>query len=86
MVRRVDAERGGGLIAASVAFGVVHLWFRAFPNWRFALLAAVAECFTGWLFVGASIRASMVTHAGRHDVAGVFLNVRSIPARHDYPK
>lgn len=53
-----------GLIAASVAFGSVHLWFRNFPNWRFALLAAVAGVFYGLAFRRArSIRASMVTHA-----------------------
>jgi membrane protease YdiL (CAAX protease family) len=53
-----------GLIAASIAFGAVHLWFRAFPNWRFAVLAAVAGVFYGLAYRRAkSIRASMVTHA-----------------------
>jgi len=57
-------SEAAGLIAASVAFGAVHLWFRAFPNWRFALLAAVAGVFYGLAFRRArSIRASMVTHA-----------------------
>ncbi len=53
-----------GLIAASLLFGVAHLWFRAFPNWKFAVLAAIAGIFYGLAFIRAgSIRASMVTHA-----------------------
>jgi membrane protease YdiL (CAAX protease family) len=53
-----------GLAATAVIFGVSHLWFRAFPNWRFAILATVAGVFYGLAFrQGRSIRASMVTHA-----------------------
>ncbi len=53
-----------GLIVTSLLFGAVHLWFRAFPNWRIAALAAVAGIFYGMAFLQArSIRASMVTHA-----------------------
>ena len=53
-----------GLLLASLLFGSVHLWFRAFPNWRFAILAAVAGIFYGLAFRRAqSIRASMVAHA-----------------------
>jgi membrane protease YdiL (CAAX protease family) len=53
-----------GLAIASVLFGSVHLGFRAFPNWRFALVAAVAGWFYGRAFQQArSIRAPMVTHA-----------------------
>ncbi len=52
------------LVLASVIFGLCHLWFRAFPNWRFALVAAVAGAFYGRAFNQAnSIRAGMVTHA-----------------------
>jgi membrane protease YdiL (CAAX protease family) len=51
-------------LLASVLFGLAHLPFRAFPNWRFALLAAVAGWFYGRAYDRAgSIRASMVTHA-----------------------
>jgi CAAX protease family protein len=54
----------GGLILASLLFGSVHFWYRSFPNWRFAALAAVAGVFYGLAFRHAkSIRASMVTHA-----------------------
>jgi len=53
-----------GVVAASLLVGTVHLWFRPFPNWRFAVLAAVAGVFYGLAFrKAASIRASMVTHA-----------------------
>ena len=53
-----------GLLVTSLLFGSVHLWYRSFPNWRFALLAAVAGVFYGLAFRQASsIRASMVTHA-----------------------
>jgi membrane protease YdiL (CAAX protease family) len=53
-----------GLVLASLAFGLVHLPFRAFPNWRFALLAAVAGLFYGRAYSQAGgIRAAMVTHA-----------------------
>lgn len=49
---------------AAVMFGAVHLTFRGFPNWRMALVAAVAGWFYGRAFQQArSIRASMVTHA-----------------------
>jgi len=52
------------LVCASILFGAAHLGFREFPNWRFALLAAVAGWFYGRAYQQArSIRASMVTHA-----------------------
>lgn len=54
----------GGLLLASAAFGLVHLPFREFPNWKFALLAAVAGVFYGRAYIEArAVRASMVTHA-----------------------
>jgi membrane protease YdiL (CAAX protease family) len=53
-----------GLAATSLLFGAAHLWFRFFPNWRLAAVAAVAGMFYGLAFRQArSIRASMVTHA-----------------------
>ncbi len=64
-----------GLIAASLLFGSVHLWYRSFPNWRFALLAAVAGVFYGLAFRQASsIRASMVTHALTVTTVRMFLS------------
>jgi membrane protease YdiL (CAAX protease family) len=53
-----------GLLVTSALFGSVHLWYSAFPNWRFAALAALAGVFYGLAFrQGKGIRASMVTHA-----------------------
>jgi len=53
-----------GLITASVLFGLAHLPFRQFPNWRFAILAGAAGIFYGLAFTKAgSVRASMVAHA-----------------------
>lgn len=53
-----------GLVAVSAAFGLVHLPFRGFPNWRFAILAAVAGLFYGRAYLGGrSVRAAMVAHA-----------------------
>jgi membrane protease YdiL (CAAX protease family) len=52
------------LAGAAILFGAAHLGFRHFPNWRFALLAAVAGWFYGRAYNQAkSIRASMAAHA-----------------------
>jgi membrane protease YdiL (CAAX protease family) len=62
-----------GLVVASVLFGMVHLSFRRFPNWRFALVAAVAGLFYGRAYLAArSVRAAMVTHALVNTVWRVF--------------
>jgi membrane protease YdiL (CAAX protease family) len=54
----------GGILVASLVFGLSHLTFRQFPNWKFALLATLAGIFYGWAYVRAgSVRAAMVTHA-----------------------
>lgn len=53
-----------GLLCASILFGLMHLPFRHFPNWKFCLLATLAGIFYGWAYIRAgSIRAAMVTHA-----------------------
>ena len=53
-----------GLLAASAIFGLAHLTFRVFPNWRMAAIAAVHGVFCGLAFLKTrSVRASMVTHA-----------------------
>jgi CAAX protease family protein len=53
-----------GLILASALFGVAHLPFGKFPNWRFAIVGGVSGIFYGLAFWKArSVRASMVTHA-----------------------
>ncbi len=59
-------SRGAALAGASAAFGLIHLWFTGFPfpNWRWAIVAAVL----GWCCGRArnqagGIRAGVVTHA-----------------------
>ena len=53
------------LLTTSVLFGAAHLFFRGFPNWRWALITAIL----GWCCgharnqAGGSIRAGVVTHA-----------------------
>ena len=64
-----------GLAAASVLFGLLHLPFRAFPNWRFALLATLAGAFYGRAYLTTrSVRAAMVTHALVNTVWRVFFS------------
>jgi len=63
-----------GLALASIAFGLVHLPFRHFPNWRFSILAGASGLFYGIAYMRAnSIRAAMVTHALVVTVWRVFL-------------
>ena len=52
------------LALASVVFGTVHLWFRGFPNWRWALIATLLGLVCGHArnHTG-GIRAGVVTHA-----------------------
>ncbi len=64
-----------GLVAASVLFGLMHLPFHAFPNWRFAILASVAGMCYGRAYMTArSVRAAMVTHALVNTVWRVFFS------------
>jgi len=57
-------SRTASLLIASAVFGTAHLWFRSFPNWRWALLAAALGWFCGHARNQAgSIRAGVVTHA-----------------------
>jgi uncharacterized protein len=53
-----------GLLAAAGLFGLAHLPFRGFPNWRLAIVAGALGIFCGLSLLRArSVRASMVTHA-----------------------
>ena len=53
-----------GLLAAAAVFGLAHLPFRKFPNWRFAIVTTALGFFCGLALLRArSVRASMVTHA-----------------------
>jgi membrane protease YdiL (CAAX protease family) len=63
LARRLRSETLG-LLAASVLFGLAHLPFRKFPNWRVAIIAGVLGLFCGLALIKArSVKASMVTHA-----------------------
>ncbi len=63
-----------GLVVTSLISGALHLPFREFPNWKFALLATVAHAAYGMVFHRAGgIRAAMVTHALVVTVWRVFL-------------
>jgi membrane protease YdiL (CAAX protease family) len=64
--RLLDRFRTPIAIAIStLVFGAVHLWYAdAFPNWKFALMAALASLFYSSAYLaGPGIRSSMVTHA-----------------------
>jgi membrane protease YdiL (CAAX protease family) len=51
-------------VLASVVYGLVHLPFRSFPNWRFALLAGVAGWFYGQAYrQRGSVVPAAVAHA-----------------------
>lgn len=64
-----------GLAASAVLFGMVHLPFGQFPNWRFALVATAAGYFYGRSYLATgSIRSAMITHALTNVVARVFLS------------
>jgi len=64
LLAHVFQSQALGLIAASLLFGLAHLAFHPFPNWRFAIIGAVSGVFYGLAFLKAkSVRASMVTHA-----------------------
>lgn len=57
-------SRTAALLLTSTVFGLAHLWYRNFPNWRWALIATVLGWFCGHARNQAgSIRAGVVTHA-----------------------
>ena len=57
-------NESAGLVVTSVLFGMSHLPFRGFPNWRMAVVATVAGLIYGKAYQdGKGVRAAMVTHA-----------------------
>jgi membrane protease YdiL (CAAX protease family) len=65
LLSRTLSNETGGWIAASVIFGLAHIMNNGvFPNWRYALLAAIAGIFYGrtWRKTG-SIFPAAVVHA-----------------------
>lgn len=64
MMQRITGSAWIGLAITSAVFGLVHLAFREFPNWRFALVAGVCGVFYGLAYSRTkSVLASTVTHA-----------------------
>ena len=66
LLHRLRAMMGPlqALAISSLAFGLTHLWFRPFPNWKFVILASAAGVFYGAAYLKArTVRASMVAHA-----------------------
>lgn len=59
--RLLDPKVGFALTA--ILFGLAHLWFRDFPNWRFAILAALAGVVYGLAAKRHGLGAAMVAHA-----------------------
>ncbi len=77
LIARVVRNSQLSLVITSLVFGAAHLGFGGqFPNWRFALLSALAGIFYGLAFQqGRGIRAAMVTHALIVTVWRTFLKV-----------
>ncbi|MFZ0589857.1 MAG: CPBP family glutamic-type intramembrane protease [Bryobacteraceae bacterium] len=68
VITQLFLDRGQAAITAvagsAVLVGCAHLWYKDFPNWRFAAVATVAHLFYTIAYIRArSVRASMVTHA-----------------------
>ena len=51
-IERWTGSAAAALAVTSVAFGLVHLPFRAFPNWKMAIVAGVADASTDWPTAG----------------------------------
>jgi uncharacterized protein len=64
-IERWTGSAATALVTASIVFGCAHLGFhRIFPNWRWALVAAVLGLFCGLAWrKSRSVQAAMVTHA-----------------------
>jgi membrane protease YdiL (CAAX protease family) len=64
MLEQAVRSQAAGLALTSLIFGLAHLWFRGFPNWRWVLVAGTLGWFCGHARDQAGgIRAAVVTHA-----------------------
>jgi|SRR5579863_6115082 len=64
-IEQWTGKPNAALIVASLVFGCAHLGFhRIFPNWRWAIVAAILGLFCGLAWRNSrSVQAAMVTHA-----------------------
>jgi len=63
-IRQWTHSLTASLLLTSLVFGLIHLWYGGFPNFRWVALSAVLGWFCGRARQQAgSIRAGMVTHA-----------------------
>ncbi len=73
-IQRLAGNPWMALVLTSLLFGMVHLPFREFPNWKFMAMATAAGLFYGRAFQETgSIRSGMVTHALVASIWKVFL-------------
>jgi len=64
MMEQWTHHRQAALLLTSLTFGLVHLWFKGFPNWRWFLVAGTMGWFCGRARNQAGgIRAGVVVHA-----------------------
>jgi membrane protease YdiL (CAAX protease family) len=64
MMEQWTRNRQAALLMTSLLFGLAHLWFRGFPNWRWVLVAGTLGWFCGHARNQAGgIRAAVVVHA-----------------------
>ena len=62
----LNRRRSPGLAigASAVLYGSVHLWYRTFPNWRYAVVVTLLGIALGTAYWrSGSVRGPMVTHA-----------------------
>ena len=64
MMEQATGNRAAGLALTALIFGLAHLWFKGFPNWRWVPIAGTLGLFCGHARNQAGgIRAAVVTHA-----------------------
>jgi hypothetical protein len=61
-LRKTLRSENGGLVVASIIFGLSHIDHGVFPNWRYVLLATIAGVFYGlaWRRTGSMFPAAIV--------------------------
>jgi membrane protease YdiL (CAAX protease family) len=52
------------VVLSAIVYGCAHLWFRGFPDWRRAAVAALLGIFCGFAYAQTrSVKVPMITHA-----------------------